>query len=163
MSKPLIHAISSARRFGGVAENYVAIHDYMDSSKSTVSDNRHRVLTHQGWFIGADGPLERIFGKEILVPRENLANEFYALEGKIQALEHQRDVLRTQQRRFARIVNVRDVGEQHVLEDFQGRFIPTVADYLHETPISSWMNNAHRGLPPSVAGRKRDEIVVTLD
>lgn len=63
--KPIEHAKSSALRYGGVAEDYLPIHDFMDSTKSAVADNRHRVVTHNAWFIGPDGPLERVFGKEI--------------------------------------------------------------------------------------------------
>ena len=66
MSKPYIHAKNSARKYGGVAEDYLAIHQFMDSSKNAVADNRHRFLTHNSWFIGVDGPLERIFGITIL-------------------------------------------------------------------------------------------------
>ena len=36
MSKPWIHALSSAKRFGGVPEDYIEIHNLMDSSKATL-------------------------------------------------------------------------------------------------------------------------------
>jgi hypothetical protein len=66
MSKPMIHAKSSARKWGGKPEDYLPIHDFMDSSKGAVADNRHRFLTHNSWFIQPDGPLERAFGKVIV-------------------------------------------------------------------------------------------------
>ena len=52
--KPIIHAESSARKFGGQPEDYLEIHNFMDSSKSVIADNRHRALTHNtddylGW------------------------------------------------------------------------------------------------------------------
>jgi hypothetical protein len=62
VAKPWIHAVSSARKFGGEPEDYIEIHNFMDSSKGTVADNRHRFLSHNSWFIAPDGPLERIFG-----------------------------------------------------------------------------------------------------
>lgn len=65
MSKPHIHANSSARKYGGKPEDYIAIHNLMDSSKSAMPDNRHRALCHNSWFIGAGGPLELIFGVTI--------------------------------------------------------------------------------------------------
>ena len=40
MAKPWIHAVSSAKRFGGVPDDYLAIHEFMDSSKSTIADMR---------------------------------------------------------------------------------------------------------------------------
>jgi len=60
MSKPIFHAQSSARKFGGKAEDYLEIHNFMDSSKSTIADNRHRALTHNSWFISV--VIEKVFG-----------------------------------------------------------------------------------------------------
>lgn len=115
MSKPWIHAESSARRFGGKPEDYIEIHNLMDSSKATICDNRHRALTHNSWFIGTI--LERVFG----VTLTNSAG---------------------------RKISVRDIGEQHVAEDFRGRFIPSAQDFLAEMEMKDWMNNG-AGVPPS--------------
>jgi hypothetical protein len=49
-----------------------------------------------------------------------------------------------------RKVQVRDIGEQHVLEDFGNRFIPSAQDYLQEIHMVDWMNNG-KGVPPSYA------------
>lgn len=62
MAKPYIHAQSAAKRWGGVPEDYLEIEDFMDSSKSVFPDNRHRVLTHNSWFIFV---VERVFGTNI--------------------------------------------------------------------------------------------------
>src|SRR5688500_11504602 len=105
----MIHARSSARRFGGDPSAYLPIHDFMDSSKAACGDNRHRALTHTSWFIST--VLERVFGHEITV---TLA------DGR------------------TRKVSVRDIGEQHVLEDFGG-FIPTPQDFLSEMFLKTWM------------------------
>lgn len=61
MSKPWIHAKSSAKKYGGEPEDYLEIHEFMDSSKSAIADNRHRALTHNSWFIGIVIP--RVFGE----------------------------------------------------------------------------------------------------
>ena len=63
MSKPTVHAKSSAAHFGGKAEDYLPIHKLLDSSKGTFPDLRHRALTHNSWFITEILP--RIFGEEI--------------------------------------------------------------------------------------------------
>jgi len=63
MAKPHIHAASSARKRGGKPEDYIAIHAFMDSSKSAVADNRHRFLTHNAWFISQVIP--KVFGETI--------------------------------------------------------------------------------------------------
>lgn len=59
--KPYIHALSSAKKYQGKPEDYMPIHELMDSSKATVPDNRHRCLTHQSWFISVIIP--KIFGE----------------------------------------------------------------------------------------------------
>jgi hypothetical protein len=47
---PMIHAQSSAKQFGGKAEDYIDIHELMDSTKAAFPDNRHRAITHNIWF-----------------------------------------------------------------------------------------------------------------
>lgn len=119
MAKPMVHAESSVRKWGGKPEDYMPIHNLMDSSKGTIADSRHRALTHNTWFIGPDGPLERIFG--------------YTITNS-----------------DGREVSVRDIGEQHVLEDFGNRFIPSAQDYLQEIEMKDWMISG-KGTPPSFA------------
>ena len=117
MSKPYVHAVSSARRFGGKPEDYVEIHTLMDSSKGAIADNRHRVLTHTSWFLSTI--LTRIFG-------ETFTNS------------------------DGRVVSTRDIGEQHILEDFGNKFIPTAQDYIEGMEFVDWMQNG-KGVPPSSA------------
>jgi hypothetical protein len=56
------HAKSSAKRFGGNPEDYLAVHDFLDSSKSAYADFRHRAVLHStfGIFI-----CEKVFGHTI--------------------------------------------------------------------------------------------------
>ena len=61
--KPIYHAQSSAARFGGIADDYLHIHDFLDSSKGAMCDNRHRALTHNSWFLS--NVIERVFGYSI--------------------------------------------------------------------------------------------------
>lgn len=62
MAHPLKHAESSARKFGGKAEDYLPIHNWFDESKAFLADFRHRALRHhaEGIFLS-----ERIFGVTI--------------------------------------------------------------------------------------------------
>ncbi len=62
MAHPLKHAESSARKFGGKAEDYVSVHTWFDESKAYLPDFRHRSLRHhsEGIFL-----CERIFGVAI--------------------------------------------------------------------------------------------------
>ena len=109
MAKALVHAQASARRFGGVVEDYLPIHDFLDSSKAVLADNRHRALTHNAWFLAV--VLERVFGHTI-------ANA------------------------DGRQVSVRDVAEQHVMEDLG--FIPSAQDYLDQMQYQDWMHGHGR-------------------
>lgn len=125
MAKPFIHAESSARKFGGVPEDYLAIHDLMDSSKGTIADSRHRALTHNAWFLSVI--LEKVFG-------HNITNS------------------------DGRKVSVREIGEQHVLEDYGGRYIPSAVDFLTEMELKEWMIKG-QGAPPSFARLAQRENV----
>jgi hypothetical protein len=55
--------ISSARKFGGKAEDYLAIHNWFDESKAFFTNFRHRARRHhaEGIFLA-----ERIFGITIV-------------------------------------------------------------------------------------------------
>ena len=88
------HALSSARKFGGTADDYIALHNWFDESKCITADFRHRALRHhaEGIFM-----LEGIFGTVITVST-------------------------------GRQVPVRQIGEQHVIEDLG--FIPSFADWV---------------------------------
>ena len=50
-----------------------------------------------------------------------------------------------------KVVSVRDIGEQHILEDFGNRFIPSAQDYLQNIEWEDWMLNGKAGKPPSFA------------
>lgn len=117
MSKPWIHAVSSAKKFGGIPEDYIEIHNLMDSSKGTIADSRHRALTHNAWFLSVI--LERVFGVTITNREGNK-------------------------------ISVRDIGEQHILEDYRLRFIPSAQDFLQEIEVKEWMISG-KGQPPSSA------------
>jgi hypothetical protein len=108
VSKALIHARSSARKYGGKPEDYLAIHERMDSSKSAHAEVSHRCVFHSAFGIYI---IEDIFGRTIINS-----------DGKE--------------------VFVRDVAEQHVLEDLG--FIPSLSDWLREMPAQPWMAGARK-------------------
>jgi len=115
VSKATVHAASSARRYGGVPADYLALHEWFDASKGVVADNRHRFLRHHAYAIGPGGDLEQAFGKTLV----NSAG---------------------------REVSVRDIGEQHLREDYGGH-IPSLQDWLVSLPLLPWMSGV--GRPPS--------------
>lgn len=59
MTHTYYHAESSARKFGGTAEDYLEVHNWFDQTKESFCDFRHRALRHH-----AEGifEAERVFG-----------------------------------------------------------------------------------------------------
>lgn len=83
MAKPWTHAESSSRRFGGKPEDYIRIHEEIDSSKKYMPDNRGRALTHNSWFVY--DILPKIFGTTLTnsdgkVVSVSLVGEYHLLE-----------------------------------------------------------------------------------
>lgn len=60
--KPYLHAQNSVRSFGGKVEDYLEIHDFLDSSKAHFPDMRHRALLHSSFGIYLT---EQLFGHAI--------------------------------------------------------------------------------------------------
>lgn len=139
---PVTHAESSARRYGGVMEDYLPIHNLMDSSKAAFPDNRHRALTHNNWFFFI---VERIFGEEIELTCTGG-------QGKTECpvlMGTDFECFACGGRGVSGGAKVRYICEQHVLEDFGNKYIPTVADYLEGMEFQEWMNNGVSGHPTS--------------
>lgn len=49
--KPHHHAKISAKTYGGIMEDYMKIHEFIDHSKSALADVRHRAMLHSAWGI----------------------------------------------------------------------------------------------------------------
>jgi hypothetical protein len=62
MAHPQSHAESSVKRFGGVPEDYIAIHSWFDESKAHYSKWSHRALRHHTFGIFE---CEKVFGVAI--------------------------------------------------------------------------------------------------
>ena len=56
---PIHHAMASAKKFGGIPDDYLAIHQWFDASKECLADFRHRALRHHSAGIFE---AERVFG-----------------------------------------------------------------------------------------------------
>jgi hypothetical protein len=62
MSNPLVHAERSAKKWGGTAEDYLAVHQWFDATRAHC-DNRHRLLLHNSFGILL---AEQVFGPALL-------------------------------------------------------------------------------------------------
>jgi hypothetical protein len=101
------HALSSAKKWGGEAEDYLALHQWFDEpSKLIIADYRHRALRYhaEGVFM-----LEHFFGPTIMIST-------------------------------GRVVPVRLIGEQHVIEDLG--YIPSFADWVRCIRPEPWIGRA---------------------
>jgi hypothetical protein len=64
MANPHIHSKSSMKRWGGKVEDYIAIHELLDSPKTCMNNNTGRMMTHNTWFAYTIIP--KIFGYNII-------------------------------------------------------------------------------------------------
>jgi len=94
----VIHSQISVRKRGGIIEDYLKIHDFIDSTKELCSDNRHRIL-HTMW--GIKRVIVPIFGHTITNSSKKNVNVKYLCE------------------------------QDHILPDYQNRFIPTLSDFVN--------------------------------
>lgn len=67
MSHPYYHAKSSAARFGGIADDYVVIHEWFDQTKAHMPDSRHRAVLHSSFGIYL---AQQMFGEVIVRPSD---------------------------------------------------------------------------------------------
>lgn len=51
MVKPLVHSKLSVKKYGGCVDDYMTIHNFLDSSKAHVPDMRHRAMLHNSFGI----------------------------------------------------------------------------------------------------------------
>ena len=141
MAKSDKHAESSAKQYGGSLEDYLEIHEMMDSSKSAHADNRHRVIFHSAFGAYL---IQKIFGMDFdkmkqLQHKYQLPDEF--LDELVELFKHNRQNGVHWKNSDGKKVHVRDIAEQHILEDFRMRFIPSLSDYLQNMSLKGWMNN----------------------
>lgn len=74
---PVDHARTSVRLFGGKEEDYLPLHDWMDDTKQTFADYRHRALRHHSYGIFE---AEKIFGHSITNSDGKRVHVRYVLE-----------------------------------------------------------------------------------
>ncbi|MCG3770030.1 MAG: hypothetical protein JW384_01165 [Nitrosomonadaceae bacterium] len=63
MSHPFYHAKSSAKKFGGHFEDYIALHEWFDQTKAHLPDARHRAVLHSSFGIYM---AQQVFGEVIV-------------------------------------------------------------------------------------------------
>lgn len=87
MANSYFHAQSTARKFGGTPEDYIEIHEFLDGSKVTFGDVRHRALLHNTWGVWI---AQTVFGRVLHIEKAGGGTKPVA---------------------------VREIAENHILED----------------------------------------------
>lgn len=122
--KPMLHALISVKKFGGIPEDYIDIHNWFDSTKAHIADERHRKVLHNAFGIFL---CEQVFGTITQMPSGEFKRMPYILNSD------------------GKKISVRDIAEQHVVDDM-GR-IPSLEECVGESPIEEkFVGNAHRVL-----------------
>ena len=165
MSKSDVHANSSMKKFGGKANDYIEIHEMMDSSKVFCADNRHRSLFHHTAGVYY---MQKMFGVDFdeiekLKNKYNLGEEFVSdiltllKMNRLQGVH----IMNSDNKK----IHVRDIAEQHILEDFRGKFIPTMNDYINNMNLKGWMNNALGDINKANDSNEQKELkaVINID
>lgn len=60
---PYEHSLLSVRDFKGIPEDYLKIHEFLDSTKLHFSDYKHRAVLHNSFGMGL---CEQVFGANIV-------------------------------------------------------------------------------------------------
>ena len=118
MANPIIHSESSMKKFKG----------------STDEDFKQFMAIHEkmdcskAWIADNRHRVlthTMFWIKEVMIP---IFGSFIEIEGKK--------------------VSVKDICEQHILEDYKMKFIPTPQDFIQEMEFKDWMQNG-KGVCPS--------------
>lgn len=133
------HAKSSAKKWGGSPEQYIDIHEFIDSSKRIVGDVRHRSMYHhtEGVWL-----CQRIFGRTIQVGgRYAVPQEInYLTEGSEPSVSGPNlDIVDLGP---VREIPVRLIAELHIMQDLG--WIPSPSDYIKNMELQQWMGGPVR-------------------
>ena len=163
MSKSDIHALNTVKKFGGTTSDYIEIHEMIDSSKAYLGDNRHRSIFHH---TAGTYYMQKMFGVDFDAI-ERIKNKYKLDDDFVSELLQ---LFRTNRQQGVHILNsenkrihVRDIAEQHILEDFRGKFMPNVSDYLSNMTLKPWMDNALTSINPKEEKNLAIKGIINID
>lgn len=110
---PYIHASNSARRHGGIPEDYLEIHQFMDSAKEHLGTIIHRLILHNTFGIAL---AEKMFGDIIQTGTGKFVKQNFITNSD------------------GKKIFVRDIAQDHVLEDLHGK-IPTLSQQFEDITV----------------------------
>lgn len=122
--KPWIHAKISANKFGGNPEDYIEIHNWFDQTKAHIPDSRHRLVLHNSFGIYL---AEQQFGTFV-----QKSNGTFIRTPIIKNSD-------------GKDISVRDIAEQHVLDDLG--HIPTLDECIQVVEMPEEVNGRAKVRP----------------
>lgn len=133
------HAKSCAKKWGGSPEDYIEIHEFIDSSKKIVGDVRHRSIYHHTEGIWL---CQRIFGRTITVGGKRAIPQEITYIPEEDEPTTTGPALKIIDYGPLREVPVRLIAELHVEQDLG--WIPSPADYIKNMELVQWMGGPVR-------------------
>lgn len=110
---PYIHAKNSANKYGGIPEDFLEIHQFMDSAKEHLGTIVHRIVLHNTFGISL---AERIFGDIVQTGTGKFVRQNFIVNSD------------------GKRVYIRDIAQDHVLEDMHG-IIPTMSELFEDITV----------------------------
>lgn len=110
---PYIHAKNSANKYGGVPEDYLEVHCFMDSAKEHIGTVVHRLILHNTFGVAL---AEKVCGDYVQIGSGKVVRTNYIVNSE------------------GRKVFVRDIAQDHVLEDLHGK-IPTLSEQFANVTV----------------------------
>lgn len=109
---PYIHAKNSAVKFGGIPEDYLEIHQFMDSAKEHIPTLVHRLILHNTFGIALAC---KLFGDFVQTGTGKIVRQPFITNSE------------------GKKVYVRDIAQQHVFEDLTK--IPSLSEQFSDITI----------------------------
>lgn len=110
---PYIHSKNSAKKYGGIPEDYLEIHQFMDSAKDHLGTIVHRLILHNTFGISL---AEKIFGDFVQTGTGKIVRTNYITNS------------------IGEKVFIRDIAQDHVREDLCGK-IPSLSEQFQNITI----------------------------
>ncbi len=110
---PWIHAKNSAKRYGGIPEDFLEVHLFMDSAKEHLGTIVHRIVLHNTFGIAL---AEKLFGDIVQTGTGKFVRQPFITNSD------------------GKKVFIRDIAQDHVLEDMHG-VIPFMSDLFEDITV----------------------------
>jgi hypothetical protein len=110
---PYIHSKNSANKYGGIPEDYLEVHQFMDSAKEHIGSIIHRLILHNTFGIAL---AEKVCGDIVQTGTGKFVRVNYITNSD------------------GKKVYIRDIAQDHVREDLHGK-IPSLNEQFQNITV----------------------------